>query len=344
MGKQTETPRGERLVKIFAHLVRNKSRNFCVQEILDFLGEDETVSLRNVQRDLKALTEIPGIPVECTIVNGQKRYRLEPDMRSKLSLPLRRNGLLAFFMLKRLQPLFAPAAKTISELTEAVLDRATEADYDLFEDLDEKLEESTFLLGEQSALALDGALYDALLTSLLKRKKLKILYAGATYDKPQEKIVCPAKLVLFKGELYFVCMSEADPEWDFFVKVRRILKAELAKETFAPDKRRIERNEKRLVTSFGIHDEPEPKAQKIVIRFPASNYYERIFSERKYHCSQKLSKEKSGRLVLTLSAPVGFDLVNWVLAWPEAEVAGPDELRKELKNVGSELVKKYGKL
>jgi len=53
---------------------------------------------------------------------------------------------------------------------------------------------------------------------------------------------------------------------------------------------------------------------------------------------------KSGRLVLTLSAPVGFDLVNWVLAWPEAEVAGPDELRKELKNVGSELVKKYGKL
>lgn len=45
MGNQTETPRGERLVRIFGHLVRNKSRKFCVQEILDFLGEDETVSL-----------------------------------------------------------------------------------------------------------------------------------------------------------------------------------------------------------------------------------------------------------------------------------------------------------
>jgi len=48
-------------------------------------------------------------------------------------------------------------------------------------------------------------------------------------------------------------------------------------------------------------------------------------------------------LVLTLSAPVGFDLVNWVLAWPEAEVVGPKELREELKNVGRGLVKKYGK-
>ncbi|HMD69654.1 MAG TPA: WYL domain-containing protein [Chitinivibrionales bacterium] len=343
MGKETETPRGERLVTIFGHLVRNKSRKYSVQEILDVLNEDESVSLRNVQRDLKALTEIHGIPVQCEVVNGKKQYSIEPDMRSKFSLPLHKNGLLAYFLLKRLQPFFAPTAKTINELTEAVLDRVAEADYDLFEDLDEKLEETTFLLGEQSTLTLDGGMFDALLTSLTKHRKLKILYSGASYDKPKEKTVCPAKLVLFKGELYFVCTSEADPKWDFFVKLCRILKAELTEESFAPDKKRIERIEKRLVSSFGIHDDPEPKARKIVIRFPADNYYARIFSERKYHHSQKLSKDKSGRLILTLNVPVGFDLVNWVLAWPEAEAVGPEELREELRNVGRELGRKYGK-
>lgn len=343
MGKETETPRGERLVSIFGHLVRNKSRKYSVQEILDLLNQDETVSLRNVQRDLKALTEIHGIPVQCEVVNGKKQYSIEPDMRTKFSLPLHKNGLLAFFMLKRLQPFFASAAKTINELTEAVLDRVAEADYDLFEDMDEKLEETTFLLGEQSALTLDGGMFDALLTSLTKHRKLKILYSGASYDEPKEKTVCPAKLILFKSELYFVCMSEADPKWDFYVKLCRILKAELTNESFAPDKKRIERIEKRLVSSFGIHDNPEPRVRKIVIRFPADNYYERIFFERKYHFSQKLSKEKSGKLVLTLRVPVGFDLVNWVLAWPEAEVMEPEELRGELRKVGRGLVTQYGR-
>jgi predicted DNA-binding transcriptional regulator YafY len=343
MGKVTETPRGERLVRIFGYLVRNKSRKFSVQEIQEVLFQDETVSLRNVQRDLKSLTEISGIPIICDIANEKKVYFVEPDMRSKLTLPLRTNGLLAFFMLKRLQPFFSPATKTIAELTEAVLDRVSEPAFDLFEDLDEKFEETTFLLGEKSTLTMDDDMLESLLTSIIQKRKLKILYSGASYDKPKEKIVCPAKLVLFKGDLYFVCMSESDPKWDFFVKLCRILKADLSNETFTPDKKRIVRIEKRLVNSFGIYDDSEPKAQKIVISFPADKYYERIFSERKYHYSQKLSKEKTGKLILTLMAPVGFDLVNWVLAWPDAEVVGPEELREEMREVGKRLTKKYGR-
>ena len=76
MGKVTETPRGERLVKIFGHLVRNKARKFSVQDILTFLSQDENVTLRNVQRDLKALTEIRGIPVRCETIAGKKQYPL----------------------------------------------------------------------------------------------------------------------------------------------------------------------------------------------------------------------------------------------------------------------------
>jgi len=343
MGKETEMPRGERMVSIFCHLVRNKSRSFSVQHIFDMLNQDESVSLRNVQRDLKALAEVNGLPVESKMVNGLKHYSIAPDMRNKFSLPLHRNGLLAFFMLKRLQPFFAPKAKTIDELKEAVLDRVAETDYDLFEDLDEKLEESTFLLGEQSAFTLNDEMFDTLLTSLTTHRKVKILYSAAKYNEPKEKIVCPAKLILYKSELYFVCMSEADAKWDFYVKLCRILKASLTNDTFVPDKKRIERIEKRLASSFGIFDNAEPKLHKVVIRFPADNYYRQIFAERKYHNTQKLSTDKKGNVILTMNVPVGFDLVKWVLGWPEAEVVEPKELREKMREMGEEIFGKYGK-
>jgi Predicted transcriptional regulator len=343
MAKETDIPKGERMVRIYAHLVRNKSRKYSVHDILAYLDQTDNVSLRNVQRDMKELSEMDGACVSVEIINGKKYYFIEPDMRRKLSLPIQRNGLLAFFLLKRLQPFFPSKTATFEELTEAVIDRVSKTDYDLFEDLDEKLEETTFLLGEQSALALDGAMFNDLLTSLVKHRMLKILYAGAAYEKPKEKTVCPVKLILFKGELYFVCMSEADPKWDFYVKLCRILKAELTDAVFIPDKKRIERIQKRLVSSFGIYDGAEPAPKKIVIRFPSDKYYEQIFNERKYHHSQKLSKDKAGNNILTMQVPVGLDLVNWVLAWPDAVVVEPEELRKEMRNVGKSLETKYGK-
>jgi predicted DNA-binding transcriptional regulator YafY len=273
MAKKTDIPKGERMVRIYAHLVRNKSRKYSIQDLLAYLGRTDNVTLRNVQRDMKELSEVEGSCVSVEILNGKKHYFIEPDMRRKFSLPIQRNGLLAFFLLKRLQPFFGSKAANFEELTEAVLDRTSETDYDLFEDLDENLEETTFLLGEQSPLALDSAMFNDLLTSLVKQRKLKILYAGAAYGQPKEKTVCPVKLLLFKGELYFVCMSESDAKWDFYVKLCRILKAELTDAVFVPDKKRIERIEKRLVSSFGIYDGAEPAPKKIVIRFPSDKYY-----------------------------------------------------------------------
>jgi predicted DNA-binding transcriptional regulator YafY len=343
MGKETETPRGERLVKIFGHLARNKTRKFSVQEIMTFLSLDENVTLRNVQRDLKALTEIQGIPVRCETIAGKKQYSLEPDMRGKLSLPIRKNGLLAFFLLKRLQTFFAPGAKSIEEITEALLDRATETDYEeIFEDLDQKLEESTFLLGEKSTLTLDGEQFNNILTSLVKRKKLKILYHSGKSEEPYEKIICPAKLLLYCGELYFVCMSEHHDK-DFFIKISRIVRAELLDEEFKPDPKRVKRIEDRLIKSFGIFDEVEPKVCRVKIRFPSTPYYKIIFSEKKFHSSQQMTETKKDGILLTLNVPIGMDLVNWVLSWPEAVVVEPKELIKEMKTVASALTEKYGK-
>ncbi len=341
MGKQTETPRGERLVKIFSHLVRNKARKFCVQDILDLLRQDENVTLRNVQRDLKALTEINGIPVKCEPVAGKKQYCLEPDMRGKFSLPIRKNGLLAFFLLKRLQTFFAPGAKSMDDITEALLDHVSETEYDeIFEDLDQKLQESTFQLGEKSTLELDGEHFNNILTSLVQKRKLKILYHAGKSDEPYEKIISPAKLLLYSGELYFVCMSEYY-DADFYIKLSRILKAELTDESFVPDPKRIKRIEERLINSFGMFDGAKPVVKKVVIRFPSTPYYKLIFAEKKFHSSQKMT-EKKGAILLSLNVPIGMELISWVLSWHEAVVVEPEELKNEMRTAAKKLLKKYG--
>jgi predicted DNA-binding transcriptional regulator YafY len=343
MAGTTDVPKGERMVRMYALLVRNKSKKFTVADIVSYLGQTDSVSLRNVQRDLKDLAEVRGTSVICETIEGRKFYYIEPDMRGKLSLPIQKNGLLAFFLLKRLQPFFAPKAKTLEELSEAVIDHVSESDYDLFEDLDEKLEESSYLFDGQSPLAIDGSLWNDTLTSLVKRRKLKILYQAADKEKPSEKIICPAKLILFKGELYFICMSEYKEDWDFYVKLCRIEKAELLKETFIPDPKRIKRIEKRLTESFGIMDKNEPSPKKVVVRFPAGPYYRRIFAEKQFHSSQKVTVDKKGNTLVTMHVPIGLDLINWVLEWPESVVLEPKELIKEMLVVAKTLMGKYGK-
>lgn len=343
MGRVTEVPRGERMARVYAFLIRNRKRKFTAADIVAEFGDGDRISLRNAQRDLKALAEARGTSVIGETIEGRKRYSIEEDMRGRISLPLPLNGLLAFFLLKRLQPFFAPKARTLEELSEAVIDRVAKSDYEFFDDLDEKLDESAVFFDRQSPLAVDDSMFNDLLTSLVKRRKIKILYQKAHGERPEEKVICPAKLVYFKSELYFICMSEYNKSHDFYIKLCRIESATLLKETFTPDPERITRIEKRLTESFGIMDRNVPKPQKVVVRFPPGPYYRRIFAEKRYHVSQQVSTDKKGNTIVTLNAPVGLDLINWVLEWPESVVLEPKELRKEMLVVAETLKKKYGK-
>jgi len=342
--KVTEIPKYRRLVAVYAHLIRNRKRRFTVQEIKEYLKEgwDSNVSLRNVQRDLKDLMEIADCGVGCVRENKQLHYFIEQDMRNKLTLPIQQNNLLAFFILKRLQPFFAQKAKPLKQLSETITDLAGDADYDLFEDLDEKLEESTFLYGGESSLPLDDHLFNCLITSLVKRQKLVIQYLKPSDEIPRRMIISPVKLILYKGELFFSCLPDEGKPWNFYIKLCRVMKAELIRETFSPDPKQLKESNARLSTSFGLLDPADEKPERVRIKFPPDEYYTRIFLERRFHRTQQLSKDKKGNIILALNVVIGKDLLNWILCWSDAEVLGPDTLKNELREMGKMLVKRYG--
>ncbi len=340
----TEIPKYRRIIAVYSHLIRNRKRRFTVQEIKEYLeeGADTNVSLRNVQRDLKDLVEIADSGVGCVRVNKQLHYFIEQDMRNKLTLPMQQNNLLAFFVLKRLQPFFPQKAKALEQLSETITDLAGDAEYDLFEDLDEMLEESTFLYGGETSLPLDDHLFNCLITSLVKRQKLVIQYLKPSDEIPREMIISPIKLILFKGELFFSCLPEEGKPWNFYIKLCRVMKAELIRETFTPDTKQLKKFNARLTTSFGLLDPADDKPERVRIKFPPDEYYTRIFSERRFHRTQQLSKDKKGNIVLSLNVAIGIDLLNWILCWPDAEVLGPIKLKTELREMGRMLVKRYG--
>ena len=341
--KVTEIPKYRRMVAVYAHLIRNRKRRFTVQEIKEYLEEcgDSKVSLRNVQRDLKDLVEITDCGVGCIRENKQLHYFIEQDMRNKLTLPIRQNNLLAFFILKRLQPFFAQKAMALEQLSETITDLTGNADYNLFEDLDEKLEESTFLYGGESSLPLDDHLFNCLITSLVKRQKLVIQYLKPYDEIPRRMIISPVKLILFKGELFFSCLPDEGKPWNFYIKLCRVMKAELTRETFTPHPEQLKENNARLSASFGLLDPADEKPERVRIKFPPDEYYTRFFLERQFHRTQQLSKDNKGNIVLALNVVIGKDLLNWILCWPDAEVLEPLKLKRQLCDIGKMLVKRY---
>jgi|GEM_PF-1144295 len=340
MQRTTETPRGERMARIFAYLIRNRSRKFLVSDIRDYLCRNEEVSLRNVQRDLKGLSDLHDCHVRTTKERGRIYYQIEPDMRDKLSLPIERNAIMALFLLKKLQPFFAPQAKTFKEIGEAIAELSTPADYDLFEDFDEKLQTNTQVLGEQSVGALEGTMLNDLLISLIEKRRCKIKYQG-TYDKePYDTSICPVKLVMQKGELYFMCIAETKEDRDYWMKLCRIVEAKVTDRKFNITPERIARIEDRIKKSSGILSDNTPAPEKVVLSFPY--YFDRICSEKRFHPTQKMRKDKKGRVLLSIDAPVDKDLVQWVLGWSDSvTVIKPEALKSRLKEMGKLLLDKY---
>jgi predicted DNA-binding transcriptional regulator YafY len=338
----SELPRGERMVIMYAYLIRNRTRQFTVREIHEFLESlnQEDVTLRNVQRDLKRLAELQGNCITSDRINGKLKYFVQPDLAGKISLPIEKNGLLAMFLLKRLQPFFSSQSKNLEQLGAALREIGERAGGDLFDDLDLNLEQDAYQLGERSLLNIDNEMLNSMLTALVDRCKLEIAYRRPDTEKPELRMICPVKLILYKNELYFVCISEKNQERNYYIKLCRIQSAKATKDVFKVTREALKRIESRLTRSFGMLDDDDVTPETVVLRFPPG--WGMILTERRFHNSQKLTRDKKGNCILTMQVPVGTDLVQWVLGWSDnVKAEKPAKLRKLIGNAVAKLAKEY---
>lgn len=341
MLRTTDTPRGERLVKMLVYLMRNRARTHSVRDIHAKLNEDEPVSLRNVQRDLRDLAVMRGCPVATHTQNGVLHYTIEPDMRDAVQLPIENNALLAFFVLRRMQPFFAPGSAAGKGMRNLLEELSSRSDEDLFEDFDERLGEAMHIFDGHSQLSTRPELFNDVFTALAERRVLEIEYQSSLDTGPAPRAIRPVRLALARGELYLLCISPHDEKKNYWIKVARIAEAKLTDKPFTVSPARLQRIDKRLRDSFGILDDDTPRPRTVMLHFP--KYFGLVLQEKRFHHTQEVTRAPSGAMVLRMRVPVDTELVQWVLGWGDrVTVVAPDELKREVLRVGREFVRRYG--
>lgn len=288
-------PKFHRVVEMYAYLIRNRRRAVTVLSMQSyFANRNEQVSVRDIQRDLKHLAEIDCTGIQKVMDGATATYRISPNIARSISLPLRKNCLLAFFLLKRLQPFFGASSEPLEELTDAVIDKAGAKEYDFFVDLDDALDDATYKY-DGGSLEMKSEIIDTILAALIEQRVVDVDYFKSDEAVVTRKKLQPVKMLLYKNDLFLFCASPKNEEWNFPIKVSRIDNATLTSKTFSISPARKKAIEVQLSTSFGIFDGPDNPPQKVVLKFcESTEYYRKLFSEQRYHHSQKIGHDKRG--------------------------------------------------
>jgi predicted DNA-binding transcriptional regulator YafY len=294
---------------------------------------DNNVDLRNVQRDLYDLAKMHSTHVKLKGKRDRENlYTIDPDMCDKLQLPVEQNALLALFFIKRLQPFFAPHAKSFEDMGEAIVSQSTQQKWDIFDTLDDQLQESLHTFGNKPTMALDTAMLNEMLIALSQKRTLHIMYERDYNEAPQERTIRPVKLILSGNELYFCCISHRRQTRNFFIKLCRIREAHVTDEKFEVSDTAMKKIDERLGRSFGILDNQDDRAYRITLRFPS--WYHTLLSEKRLHATQRITQDRDGNVLLHLQVPVGTELVNWVMSWGrDVEVVKPKRLKNEIADI-----------
>ena len=341
MAKITGVVKSRNLLQILVHMVQHRRRGYTTAELVNYLEAlgEERIAIRTAQRYAEALVKMPNGVVEKRMENGRWVYGLPHTVGNSLCLPVNRNSMLAFFLLRRTQGLFDPKNVTLTEFFESIVELGSVKESDeLFSDLDDTLNESTHTFDNQSRFDVDNNVFEVILTGLMKKQMIKTTYHGSADDAPKYLDLRPVKLVLYRNQLYLYCWSKKQGNC-YFTKICRIKTAKLTDKKFEITAEEMKRIDEKLKNSGGVWTDASTPVD-VVVRFPKNCGL--ALQERPYHQSQKVVPAGKGTVELTLHVPVDQDLVQWLLMWGEhVTVEQPDELKKELKRVGKAIAGKY---
>jgi len=338
MKRITEKPSDERSIVILLHLLRNRNRKFKVSDIEQWLNQEEVVTKRSVQRSLQKLVNTTGSPVVEKWHGREKLYFIEPDFRWNIEIPIQKNSVLALFLLKRLQPFLANDKRLHDDLSDALKKIAGEIDDEIFDDLDQHLEENLLILGQQSLHKLKGDILDLLLHATIKKKRITIEYQGGYSDKKSTHDICPLQFFMANNELYLAGLYDEKHTTAYYFKICRILSVSLQDIVFSITSRQQKKIREHLKQSFGILDDPDDKIEEVELEFPP--WFYRLLSEKQIHPTQKISVKKDKTTVIKMKSPVGTDLVHFVLGWADiVKIVKP----KSLKDMVKEAIGKFQK-
>ncbi len=340
MGTSTDLRRGERMASLLMHLLSHQARWYSTSLLLESLGLEES-ERRNVQRDLQDLAEIKG----SLIAKRGKGTRLEwganKDRTKGLLLPGAQDDFLNMVLLQRTAQRFPEMAPHLQGMFHIWRHSLPISQQKLLDKMDTKLGNRIEFFGASGDFSEERNRHMLVfLTAIVEERKVEVTYFGNLDEEPKTSLRIPAMLIVNQGQIYIGCLSQRNPNAEYYLRLSRVQKVKLSSERVTISKERLDRLRERIKASGGMLGENSPKVEKVRLRFPS--YFHNILREQSYHPSAKV-RVVDGQLEMVMHVEVNRSLEQWVLGWKErVEVIAPESLKKSMAEFGKELVKRYG--
>jgi predicted DNA-binding transcriptional regulator YafY len=317
-----------RAIKLLA-LIENNGSGLRVAEMAEQLG----ANARAVYRDLQVL-EALRVPIYPDKDGRESYWKIDPDYRTKLSVPFTLSELLSLYLAQELiRPLdgtvLYDSLQSLFEKVWAVLPKP------LFKQMVEL--RGSFLSGlpTQKNYGDYREFIKVIHEAIEGRKVLQLLYHPREQE-PGDRRVSPYAVHPRNGSLYVIGYCHLRKDIRTFI-VDRMQKIKSTEESFTvpPDFSLASY----LKHSFGMFTE---ELVGVKVRFHKS--LTRYLLERRWHPSQKNKKLKDGSLELAFEIAGTKEIKTWILGFGSlAKILEPASLVKEIKDDLGRALNAYGK-
>lgn len=327
-----------RIVQLLVELLKYPKRAFSVKDLRIALGFPEK-ELRNLQRDMNSLMELPNNLVICEGRGPNKKYRTGLNVLDKLTLPNFENVMLQFVFLQNIANIYPGTTDLIEELIDKIQRNLPSSQQGKIKEVYKDIHSRVFFIGGYRPI--DESAGDKLQTILQAiRSHREICTSYTTSDgKTDEKNRIPVGIVLYQGEIYVACVRHNKPESVYSIKLNRINSVNSTNTAFVekPETRYALEN---AVNDFSLFNEQENHVERIVLTFPIDK--KAFVEENPYHQSMKI-KVRKGLLHVMMDVNVTRQLKQWLLFHTEngVEVLKPPQLREKLRKIGLGIAEKY---
>jgi predicted DNA-binding transcriptional regulator YafY len=296
--------------------------------------EEFGVSKRTAQRDIKRI-EDTGLDLEFEDLDTGERVWRVPEKAREIKVRYSVLDVTALFLGRRMFDFLEDT--TLADGLDRVYGR-------IEEQLTETELQKAKRMGRKVYLVHEGPkqlppeaseILDSCLAGLQYEHKLKAVYKSPG-KPPKEHILHPYTLAAYKRGLYLVAYTERANDCTTFSLERFVEMEWMRGEKFTyPQKYAPEIFFRSAL--FITPGDPEP------IELIFSRTTEPFIRLRRFHDTQQIETLKDGRIRMTLTAPVNFETVNWVLSFgAHVEVIRPKKLRGMVITALKQALEMYG--
>ncbi len=315
-----------RTIRILSLLA--SGRTLTTGEIAEHIAElepDKEVSIRQIQRDLRTISE-SGVPLHEEREGTTIRWSLPRHAHVVRPLPIDSSEILAIHMLKGALAAF----------------KGTRVERDV-ENLKRKLEKAapgTIFLEKDIAAdytpgryvtAVNDAAMEKIVNAIVDPHWDRVTYRSVDASKPRTFVVSFCRLVNHAGRLYVAAWH---PKYEQYITLAadRIDHVERANDVTDPIHEF--REDRYRSGRFGVYD-GDVATVRLRIDAGAASF----FMSREWHPTQTFTRRRSGDVDLTMHVPLSPELVSWVVSWSDVlAILGPKRLQDECRRKVARLV------